>query len=1832
MNKGPQSLKTSTSLKKRTKTSKKNTKPVTTPKRRVNTSKNKSSQAVINRLFDTDDVTSGSNLKFGSNLKIKTKKTIHSSDSSDSSDSSTDLLKSDESYLLPSLLDSITVVNNNNNNNNNTSFSGLVSTFFSSLSGTIQNLTNHALPSTNPQSQTSTEFKNSTLQSQSHHSTQISQILSTLKRQKNPISRPTRHLSTSNAATKTATHDSLSDPNTPMVLGKLYSVGQEVEGFHVDTAVVYPSLSLAVYTFTHKRSKAQFVHVERDDTDNAFCVGFRTMPRDDSGVAHILEHTVLCGSKKYPVRDPFFLLIRKSFATFMNAMTRAEATYYPFSTQNEQDFHNLLDVYLDAVFFPLIREKDFKQEGHRIEPVGLFKDDEAGEDEGEEEEEGGSDEAGEAKSESDEKKKTEDGDDNEIPQKFEFKGVVFNEMKGDISDPRSWLFGRVSRHLHTTSIYRNNSGGDPVAIPNLSHEQLVDFHATHYHPGNSIFMTYGHRAPVLDKVNKVIEDKLSELKTQYPDQCQDSNYGENDFPPKLTSDSAVDMVKNSKRFKKPFCVVEPGPTASLEDKERPYKASMTWLCRDGYITDITNPSLMNIDGLDVNELESTVDFTGIVDEGAEIQGDNNDEIASPEQIVEDLNVIKGIMDKAKEPQLKNTKLKQKGVKNVQEWYDAQIADEIINGEVLYKTKVDDFKSQFGLESTEEIDEFIASTAPELPELIPKPTKAKNYLTSDPELYNIIQRIKKLSPEQQASLNLQFEQSSLSILSSLLFDNTYSPLYTLLSDPSLGSSPSPTTGCDTWEYTPSFSMGFNGIKKGQVDQVMSKLFVALEEIAETGQGINASTLGAILHQWELSLKDHKKEFGVNMLQRLISPFAHNQDIQHGFQIIDLLPLYKHVIQTSGSIYFRTLIKYHLLSNPHRLTYIMTPDPDLSNKLKKKEQNLLEEKTQSWSDEDKLKCKSEAIELKAYQDAEVDDSCLPSVKVADIHPSIRTYRYTTYPLGGQVHIPVPIAAGGDDSYDMGEYQDQFSPQVLRTQRKLQRSNRKQFESIDVLQGSDRMICSSINEEVLTNVDSKKRTDGDDNIDDIDDIDDLLSPSTVSIVAKQTNKSLSRPVTFNIQPTNGIVIIRALINDVGKRFTPYQLSLLPFLNLLFGRIGAGGKSYKDHSHAIDQTAADFSVQFSTDDLRLVDPDGNVTYTSTLQASIKGKCLAGNVEKMCGLLVESLTSPDYTDHVYNILAQYSGGLQSAVEESSAKYAMLDAQSRLDGYPDGKKQNLISGLPHVQATTALFKKISAHMNGTDAQAEDLDGKDVDGSEGEVEASQDADGEDADGEVVAEETTTEPKQVKPSPHMMRLANDIAETMRCLILGPASQQFTYVHADQNHASTIGGTESVSLSNANYFGPTAFSPDAKVSNEIKSIKKKLLPSQDHIDYEKHQHDAVYPNPHVQVKEQYPLTFPFGFDRVLVTCDENTVNNPGHKEQILNGVSHLINGVYTAQPITYKPENSLLAYEDDGQADGADDQEESTQNGGKVAVLKTEKVKTAQNKSTTKVKPLSATRNQFTSPDGTVINLNETIFKDNDNNTTASDWIKSLRPDPKTPPQRQFNYISAPVQVNSVVYCEHTPITHLHPDFGVMQLLCEIVNERFLHTEIREKGGAYGRFASHDRNGIFTMGSIRDPQCTRTVDVFKRALGWLGGEKEVQDGEGSDESKPTEKNDKNQFNYSQQDLDEAKISLFGSIDAPESAGNRGLSPWLRNADPNQRQKLRDSMLNCTLADIQRCAKAHLNFQNAQISVVGKNEVPDEITEASNEPNGKWNITLLDMEPAPEGSGGDGEEEEDE
>ncbi len=253
------------------------------------------------------------------------------------------------------------------------------------------------------------------------------------------------------------------DPNNASL-----AEGQEIHGYRILGITRLEEIDAVLYRLEHLATGTRHIHLSNSDKENTFGVTFKTVPVDSTGVAHILEHTVLCGSEKYAVHDPFFSMLKRSLSTFMNAFTASDWTMYPFSTQNRKDYYNLMDVYLDAAFFPNIDELSFKQEGHRLEFEG-------------------------------------DGEGNEA-QRLVYKGVVYNEMKGAMSSPDQVMGRSMLNALYPDTTYSNNSGGEPSDIPELTHEQLMAFHKRHYHPSNAYFYTYGnlplsdHLAFIADKV------------------------------------------------------------------------------------------------------------------------------------------------------------------------------------------------------------------------------------------------------------------------------------------------------------------------------------------------------------------------------------------------------------------------------------------------------------------------------------------------------------------------------------------------------------------------------------------------------------------------------------------------------------------------------------------------------------------------------------------------------------------------------------------------------------------------------------------------------------------------------------------------------------------------------------------------------------------------------------------------------------------------------------------------------------------------------------------------------------------------------------------------------------------------------------------------------------------------------------------------------------------------------------------------------------------------------------------------------------------------------------
>ncbi|CAK4029198.1 Mitochondrial presequence protease [Lecanosticta acicola] len=302
-------------------------------------------------------------------------------------------------------------------------------------------------------------------------------------------------------------------------LNALPKAGDHLHGFTLQRSEHVPELELSALHFKHDKTGADYLHVARDDTNNVFSIGFKTNPPDATGVPHILEHTTLCGSEKYPVRDPFFKMIPRSLQNFMNAFTSPDHTMYPFATTNAQDFKNLMGVYLDATLHPLLKRSDFVQEGWRIGPENpkAPAKDEAGSD-------------------------------------LVFKGVVYNEMKGQMSDATYIYFIRFMEHVFPSL---NNSGGDPAKMTDLTYEQLKNFHRDHYHPSNSKIMTYGDQS---------VDDHLRFLGEQL------AKFEKRDL--EYDVKSAIDLNDGPKEIR------VKGPVDPLTPQDSQFKTSVTWLAGD----------------------------------------------------------------------------------------------------------------------------------------------------------------------------------------------------------------------------------------------------------------------------------------------------------------------------------------------------------------------------------------------------------------------------------------------------------------------------------------------------------------------------------------------------------------------------------------------------------------------------------------------------------------------------------------------------------------------------------------------------------------------------------------------------------------------------------------------------------------------------------------------------------------------------------------------------------------------------------------------------------------------------------------------------------------------------------------------------------------------------------------------------------------------------------------------------------------------------------------------------------------------------------------------------
>ena len=328
-----------------------------------------------------------------------------------------------------------------------------------------------------------------------------------------------------------------------------YPVGATLHGYEIRRVQPVPELRLTAVDLQHKQTGSQHLHIDRNDNNNVFGICFKTNPPDATGVPHILEHTVLCGSQKYPVRDPFFKMLNRSLANFMNAMTGTDYTFYPFSTTNAKDFANLRDVYLDATLNPLLKLEDFQQEGWRLEHKNL----------------------------------------DDINSDITFKGVVYNEMKGQMSNADYYFWRRFQEAIYPAL---NNSGGDPRKMTDLHYDDLLHFHSVNYHPSNSRTFTYG---------NFPLEDTLERLNREF------IGFGKRPVNPKRRLLMPVELKDGD------IEVNEVGQIDPMLPPERQVKTSMTWIC--GSPQDTYETFLLKLLGSLIMDGQSSVMYQRLIESG-----------------------------------------------------------------------------------------------------------------------------------------------------------------------------------------------------------------------------------------------------------------------------------------------------------------------------------------------------------------------------------------------------------------------------------------------------------------------------------------------------------------------------------------------------------------------------------------------------------------------------------------------------------------------------------------------------------------------------------------------------------------------------------------------------------------------------------------------------------------------------------------------------------------------------------------------------------------------------------------------------------------------------------------------------------------------------------------------------------------------------------------------------------------------------------------------------------------------------------------------------------------
>jgi Zn-dependent M16 (insulinase) family peptidase len=331
-------------------------------------------------------------------------------------------------------------------------------------------------------------------------------------------------------------------------------VGDNLHGFTITQITPLPSLRATAIRASHSKSGAQFLHVLADDTENCFSITFPTPPPDDTGIPHIMEHSVLAGSRKFPVREPFFEMVKNSMATFINAMTSQAYTVYPICSNVKKDFFNLAEVYCDAVFHPELKQDTLRREGHHLTLE----------------------------------------DNNNLDSPLKVTGIVYNEMKGAYSTPESLVYELAGRGLFPDTPLGRDSGGDPDRIPDLTYEQFRQFHKTFYHPSNALIFTYGDipteehlkfLAPVLDEFSVKEVKRVEEL---------NGKSGSASVPLASASHQPINpsihhpnAIPRQPRWDKPRRLTHEYPIGKTEDDKARTFLVISWLVGDSLDPDLT---------------------------------------------------------------------------------------------------------------------------------------------------------------------------------------------------------------------------------------------------------------------------------------------------------------------------------------------------------------------------------------------------------------------------------------------------------------------------------------------------------------------------------------------------------------------------------------------------------------------------------------------------------------------------------------------------------------------------------------------------------------------------------------------------------------------------------------------------------------------------------------------------------------------------------------------------------------------------------------------------------------------------------------------------------------------------------------------------------------------------------------------------------------------------------------------------------------------------------------------------------------------------------------------